>query len=240
MENIKPNGQRAKNAVMLIWIVLVLEIVSFISGYLQYDLLQSVANGGEISSDTATANDSREQIIAILYMITYLISAITFILWFRRAYYNLHLKVKYLSYTEGWAAGCWFVPIVNLYRPYKIMREMYQKAKDLLSKEGIEFKRTLTTNALGWWWALWIISNIIGQIVFRASLNAETIDDLSSSTAAGMIGNIIGVPLALITVKVINDYSRVESVLNEIKDEAETTAPNPESATEDFTSTLTH
>jgi hypothetical protein len=225
MENLKPNRQRAKNAVTLIWIVLALEIVSFISGYFQYDLLQTVANGGEISADTATANDTREQIIAILYMIAYFISAITFILWFRRAYYNLHLKVKYLSYTEGWAAGSWFVPIANLYRPYKIMREMYLVTKEFLTKKGIGHNQAFSTNALGWWWALWIISNIFGQIVFRSSLKAETIDDLTTSTIAGMIGNIIGVPLAYITVKVIKNYSNAEPLLNEIQDETETMPP---------------
>ena len=86
MENLKPNGQRAKYVITLIWIVLALEIVSLISGYFQYDLLQTAANGGEISAETATANDTREQIIGIVYLIAYIISAVTFIQWFRRAF----------------------------------------------------------------------------------------------------------------------------------------------------------
>jgi hypothetical protein len=219
MENLKPNGQRAKNAITLIWIVLAFEIVALISGYLQYDLLQTVANGGEILTETATANDNREQIIAILYMIAFIVSAITFIQWFRRAYYNLHLKVNHLSHTEGWAAGSWFVPVVNLYRPYQIMKEMYQETMELLTKKGIGFNHTFSTNALGWWWTLWIISKIIGQFIFRYSLKAESIDELTVSTFASMIINIIGIPLALITVKVIKDYLDVEPLLSEIQDE---------------------
>ena len=140
MENLKPNGQRAKNAITLIWIVLVLEIVLLISGYFQYDLLQTAANGSEISIETATANDTREQIIGIIFLIAYIISAVTFIQWFRRAYYNLHLKVNHLSRTEGWAAGSWFVPIVSLYRPYHIMKELYQETRELLVKKGLIIK----------------------------------------------------------------------------------------------------
>lgn len=224
MENLRPNGQRAKNAITLIWIVLALEIISAISGYFQYDLLQTAANCGEISTEAATANDTREQVITIIYLIVYIISAVTFIQWFRRAYFNLHQKVTRLAQTEGWAAGSWFVPIVSLYRPYQIMKELYQETKELLNKKGISINTNFTTSSLGWWWALWIISNGIGQFIFRYSMSAESMDELITLTVAGLIGNMTGIPLALITVKVIKDYSNVEPKLYEIKDEEETTA----------------
>lgn len=54
-------------------------------------------------------------------------------------------------------------------------------------------------------------------------MKAASIDEFTTSTVASMIGNIIGIPLALITVKVIRDYSNVEPMLIEIKDEEETT-----------------
>jgi hypothetical protein len=223
MENLRSNGQRAKNAITLIWIVLALEIISLISGYFQYDLLQTVANGGEISTETATANDTREQMIGIIYLIAYVISGITFIQWFRRAYFNLHLRVNHLSQTEGWAAGSWFVPIVSLFRPYQIMKELYQETKELLVKKGLSINENFATASLGWWWTLWIINSVIGQFVFRYSMKAESIDELTISTVASMIGNIVGIPLSIITVKVIKDYANVEPLLFEIKDEEETT-----------------
>jgi hypothetical protein len=223
MENLKPNGQRAKNAITLIWIVLLLEIVSLISGYLQYDLLQTVAKGGDISMEVADSNDTREQIIGVIYMIVFVISAVTFIQWFRRAYFNLHTKVNHLSQTEGWAAGSWFVPIISLYRPYQIMKELYKETKELLTKKGLTIAGNFTTNSLGLWWTLWILNNIIGQFVYRYSMKAESIDELTISTTSSMIANIVGIPLALITVKIIKDYSKVEPLLNKIKDEGETT-----------------
>lgn len=153
MESLKPNGQRAKNAIILIWLVLVFEIVSLISGYFQYDLLRVSAMGGEISLDTVTANETSEIVVGLLSAITYIISAVTFIQWFRRAYYNLHLKVNFLNYTEGWAADCWFVPFINLYRPYQIMKELYEETDELLSKKGISVNQTFSTTLLVWWWA---------------------------------------------------------------------------------------
>jgi len=222
MNNLRPNGERAKQAVTLIWIVLVLEIISLISGYFQYDLIQTALNGGEISTEAATANDLRERLIAIIYLIVYIISAVTFIQWFRRAYYNLHQKVKYLSYAEGWAAGSWFVPILNLFRPYQIMDELYTETKKLLSKHGLSGNVYLTSSALGWWWTLWIINGIIGQIIFRYSLNLKTIDEVATFTILNIVGNVLSIPLALIAIKVIKDYAEVEPRLHEIRDDGET------------------
>ncbi len=221
MERLKPNEQRAKTAIMLIWIVLALEIVSLISGYFQYDLLQAVANGRLISMDAATANDTREQVIGILYFIVYIISGITFIQWFRRAYFNLHLRVSHLSQSEGWAAGSWFVPIICLFRPYLIMKELYQKTKKCLMENGQSVNENFSTAYLGWWWTLWIVSNFIGQFVFRFSMNAESVDSLIIITLVSIVGNAVGITLAFITVKVIKDYSSIEPLLCEIKEDEE-------------------
>lgn len=76
---LKDNKERADIAITLIWIVLIFEIVSVVSGYFQYDLLTSIANGEEVSDAKAELNDLREQLIAIVYGIVYITTAITFI-----------------------------------------------------------------------------------------------------------------------------------------------------------------
>jgi small-conductance mechanosensitive channel len=208
MQDLEPNGQRAQKAITLLWIVLGLEIVMLISGYLQYSLLWAIAGGDEVSAETLNENDLRETIIAIIYFIAYIVSTVTFLLWFKRAYSNLHKKVTGLPYTAGWAVGSWFVPIINLYRPYIIMKKLYCETKKLVNNE------TLSTRSLGWWWAFWLIGGFINNIGLRYSLKVETVEELMASTTISMIGNIIGIPLALITIKVVKDYSEVEPLLN--------------------------
>lgn len=219
MKNVKPNDKRAQIAIALIWTVLAMELVSLISGYLQYDLLQTVAKGGEVSMGDANANDLREKVVGVIYFIVFIISSVTFIQWFRRAYCNLHQQVNYLSNTEDWAAKCWFVPIVNLYKPFQIMKELYEESKELLLKKGLIYNEDLGSGYLTFWWTLWITNSIIGQWVFRYSLKAESLDELTISTVGGMINNAMGIPLALITVKIIKDYAQIEPLMHEIKPE---------------------
>jgi len=208
--DLRPNEQRANTLLFFMWTVLVLEIISLISSGLQYNLLQSASNGAGISSEAATANDLREQIISIIYLIAYICSGIVFIMWFRRAYYNLHQRVNNLSYTEGWAAGGWFVPIASFYIPFKIMKELYNETRSYFHKKDDSLHVDLPTKFLGIWWTLWILNGILSQIVFRLSRNADTLSGLMSVTILDMISESIGIVLALITIKIIKDYSKIE------------------------------
>ncbi len=215
----KPNTQRARIAIILIWIVGSLDLVSILSGFFQYQLLNDARSGMIVTTERASANDLREGIISIAYLIAFTISIITFIMWFRRAYYNLHEKFDYLQHSEGWAAGCWFVPIVSLYRPYQIMKELYTITKEVLTEKGIEVNQNLGRYSLGIWWTLWIINNIIGQVVFRYTPTADSLPELAVATMLSMLNNIIGIPLALITVKVIKDYSKLEPLLENMDED---------------------
>ena len=187
MQDLRPNFQRSKNAILLIWLMIIIKSISFISDYFQYDLLKSVADGDSISIATATLNDLRQRLIAILELAIYITSAITFIMWFRRAYFNLHLMTNNLEHTEGWAAGCWFVPIVSLYMPYQIMKELYLKTRYMIIEKNENYDVKISTTLVGWWWTLWIIFNIFGQIVFRYSYSAKSIDALTTGTILSMI-----------------------------------------------------
>lgn len=216
MERLRPNNKRAKNAILLIWIMLILEVISFVSCYFQYSLLNSIVNEVDVSEETLELNDLREGIIAIVFLIVSIISIVTFIQWFRRAYFNLHIKVQPLYRTEGWAAAGWFIPFLNLFVPFHIMKDLYEKTKIYLLENGISVNKDFSTGYLGLWWTIWIINNLVSNIAVKYSINAETVDTLISSTLLEMFTKIIGIPLAVITVKVISDYAKVESLLFDV------------------------
>ncbi len=219
---LKPNHQRAKTAQLLIAMVGVVYIMMLISSYWQYGLLQDMKSGTLYSQEVLETNDLREQFLAIVFLMLYITSAVTFILWFRRAYFNLHQKINHLTHTEGWAAGSWFVPFINLYRPYQIMAELYNETAELLAKRGFKRKVKLDTTFVGIWWFLWLVSNLLANIVFRMSNSATDIDQFLNLTALDMGSDVLGIILALITIKVIKTYANAESFLIQLKDEEET------------------
>jgi hypothetical protein len=192
-------------------------VVSLLSDYLQYELLIMLINGDDVPEDLVNSNDLRQRVIAIVYLLVAVISAITFLRWFRRGYYNLNQRIKHTESSDGWAVGGWFVPVISLYRPYRIMQEMWNESHILLVKNNdFSFNKQ---SVIGWWWALWIISALVGNITFRLVFRADTLNAMLSSTSMNMILAVIEIILAIITVKMIRDYTEMENRLEQVEHE---------------------
>lgn len=185
----------------MIWIVTFVSVLSVICEYVDFHFIEE-----NDESDSVSVFYLVWGFFSFVFIIIYIISAVTFIMWFRRAYYNLHQKISDLSYTESWAAIGWFIPLANLVVPYVIMKDLYTKINILLQNNTVS---RLKISNVRIWWGLWIVSSIIGSLSFRASMN-----DLEEvSLVLSIIDCIIAIPLAIVTVRIIEDYSVSESEL---------------------------
>ena len=207
---LKNNKLRARNLIIIFSIIFILNIIAIISDLMQYSMLNSLEG---FTIEEAELNDLRQSIIGIIMFSVYVCCYVLFILWFRRAYYNLHQVVKHLEHSEGWAAGAWFVPILNFFRPYQIMRELYVESEKYISKIKPEYTKKLNVTFVGLWWTLWIIASFLERIGMRLNLKAETLDEIINATTINLINEIFTIPLCLIIIKVIKDYSVVENEL---------------------------
>jgi len=98
-------------------------VVGTVSRCLQIALLSGMSEG--ISEDAAAANDARQAIISVLQLLIILATAGAFVPWLYRVHKNLSsLGARKLDCTSGWAVGLFFIPILNLFRPFQVMREV--------------------------------------------------------------------------------------------------------------------
>jgi hypothetical protein len=217
---VRPNSARAKLAVLMVGAVMVMNLIALLSSYMQLGVLQQLKAGVFLSDDVLNSNDTREQLVGIIFIVVFITSSVFFIQWFRRAYYNLHIRTGNCESTEGWAAGAWFVPIVCLYRPYHIMLELWNKTTDLVEQknkaEGTEGDERFrfSTRLVGTWWSLWILSNVIGRVMLRKAFDNATIDNLISSTQFSMVDSAFSLVLGAVTILMIKEYAKREAVIN--------------------------
>lgn len=221
MEYIDPNEQRAKWAISLIGIIFIIEIFALFFDFQQYSFTRKVVNGGVFDKYSVERVDKKLIFLSKVFIVTFSISSVTFILWFRRAYYNLHRKTPYLTFSEGWAAGSWFVPILNLIRPYQIMKEIYVETKALLVRKEIIIKQKLSVRIVNWWWGLWIAFAVITRYSNYFRTYPGSLEGLQHGYGAAMLGDLVGIALSLITIKMIYDYSKVDPLLIDLEDESE-------------------
>ena len=181
----------------------VVMVISIISTIAEINLLQEVADGGFISQSQAEGNDSRQALIGWLYIGVFVATAITFLAWISRASSNLSpLGVENQQHSPGWAVGSWFVPIVWLYRPYQVMKEIWKGSYSGIREGSNEWRNAPVSPLLGFWWAAWLISgwgeNIATRIWFSGDLTAERI---ITADWISIVANIIGlVSLAMVVV----------------------------------------
>ena len=143
--------------------LIILNIAALVSGYAQAKLLDRAIRGERITWAEATSNDDREALIGFAQTALYITSAIVFLVWIHRAHRNLpSLHAADLRFTPGWAVGWFFVPIMSLFRPYQVASEIWRasEAKEDTT-DGTSWKSVATSPIVGWWWALFLISNYI-------------------------------------------------------------------------------
>lgn len=212
---LKPNKDRSDRLIIVLWIFTALKALTSISDISQYFLLKRIETGN-FGMAEVNSNDTRQSIIALVMLLIYVGVIIVFIQWFRRAYYNLHQVSNNLSHSEGWAAGAWFVPIMNLGRPFNIMREMMTVAENLLVKANLTQEDSRRRRSVGIWWTLWLIVTILSDTNTRIQSKSENINVLANTTLIDVVLSLLYIPLTIVTVQMIRKYAELEKDLPHI------------------------
>jgi hypothetical protein len=79
----------------------------------------------------------------------------SFLVWFYRARKNAGLWGPQ-SRSQGWTIGAWFTPVVNLWFPIQIMRDIWR------TSAGDRSAAQLTARLAAGWWICWILAWLTG------------------------------------------------------------------------------
>lgn len=211
----KPNAQRAKIAEYLIWITMGAEIISLITNFLQYLMIRNAAHGIYSTIEEVERGNSRVTIVTFMSAIVMVISMVTYLMWFYRAYANQR-QLFFMANTKGWAIGAWIVPIVSLFKPYQMMKEMYTNAENHLVEKGLDTTKPRRFTIIGLWWTCWIIYGI-GSNIGSGVSNARDLNFLATIYIILMVISAFFAILCILAVKVIRNYNEMELILIEME-----------------------
>ncbi|WP_017445891.1 DUF4328 domain-containing protein [Gayadomonas joobiniege] len=198
--------------------------ISFVSNLFEYQLLSSYQDGTYTSYEEAAAagdaNDLRQGIIVYVYLAIFVVSGFLILRWIYFANYNVRkLGASDLKFSPGWSIGFYFIPILNLWKPYQAMKEIWRAShhpNDWQSKEG--------TSLLVVWWAIWIISNTIDRFVFRKSLNADELQEMIHLNLLTQLSDVISIVLSVVFLLIVKRvYAAQQESYQKLSLEAELT-----------------
>lgn len=179
------SGISSKLSVLLL-IGAVWRALSVASSVMQYNLITNPP----YTMAQATANDTRENLMSLGALVLFIVTAITFGRWIYRAHKNLpELGARHLRFTPGWAVGCFFVPILNLWAPYQAMRDL---AKASRSPRQWELEDTPVLIVI--WWFLWMFAEFFNGGVTQMSIGAHSLEAIRVATILKIVSGALALP----------------------------------------------
>ena len=210
----KPNSLRAKNAINSLYAMIAVSVLmitfTFYTIYLLNNMSLMFDTEADLNSYLVLAG-----IANLIYSGIYITCWVLFIMWFRRAYFNLHKLVpsSQLRYSEGWAAGSWFIPVFYLWGPYQIATNLFSKSEDLLVEHDLMDRQPKYHQTKRWWWGLWISAGIIQRI--GAKMDGD-VDIAIAGSVLGIIASVLLIGAGLLAIQTIKNYSKMEELLKQI------------------------
>jgi hypothetical protein len=183
-----PEG-RAAAAVALVALAMAGSVLFFFGESL--DLVAAVATAPGSGVEVAGA------VIVLIGEIFFLAglvgSAIAVPMWMHRVFRNLPaLGEQGMRWSPAWAAGAWFIPILNFYVPYQVMRILWS---------GFGDGRPLVQ----WWWAAWI-----GAYVLQIAGNELSRFNRPLGDVTGVLNDIATLVAGFLLITIVRRITRRE------------------------------
>ena len=161
---------------------------------------QLAASPTSVTAAHLDATDHRRVLLSICLLIVSAGAGVLFIAWTSRLYRNLApLGTRGLRFTEGWAIGAWFVPLLNLVRPKQILNDIWRASEPGAGGDGWQHNRV--SPLLHWWWASWVVGLLLVGSSDLVTNDLERIREQLAKDVGAAMALAIGAALALVTVR---------------------------------------
>lgn len=118
-----------------------------------------------------------------------------FLVWTYRLSKNLRaLGVTGVRNAPAWAVAYFFIPILNLYRPYQVFREIWQASDpDPAARVGRAWRDGSSPALLGFWWASDVLANTMAYLSSNSG----------GDTSIEMVDNVVALLSTLLAFQVV-------------------------------------
>ena len=144
-----------------------------------------------------------------------LLTHIVFLCWVHAANRNAHaLGARGMQFTPGWSVGWFFIPVLNLVRPYQVVKEICQASDP--DKDRDNWLSSPVPGFFLVWWILWLLGNSLGNMAFRLQLspllqNPRAVGVILAIGATGSFFSMIAALVAAAVVRVISNRQEAKA-----------------------------
>jgi hypothetical protein len=205
---------RALAAVLFVLLLLnaTVDLFAILSSAAQFGMLNAAVEAGSFTVEQAEAKLTRDGLIAIVTLLVYLATVVVFCFWIHRAYANLAAlgnPKSRLEYSPAWAVGYFFIPLLNLYVPYRVTSEIWRKSDPAVrTQDGFMFAAPSAAAFILVWWLCWIASNVLDRFHGKLYDNASTPDAALMVAKLELVARAVALTSAVLAAFVVHDITR--------------------------------
>lgn len=139
--------------------------------------LESAIATGSLAPEQVEEHTAIQTPIWMLCVVTQIGASIAFLFWVYHAHRNLRpLQNDTLEFTSGWAVGWFFVPIMQLFKPFEVVREIWRRSDPDSIGEGQPAWFQVSVPLVRWWWGFHLVSLFAGWILQALAGNLDTLE----------------------------------------------------------------
>lgn len=162
-------------------------------GLAEIQLLDAFASGELITSERSLAHRITGWLVLSVQLALFTATGLTFLDWLYQARINLRsFGARRLDFTRGWALAAFFVPLLQLWRPYAVVREVW-KASDPATTDPLAWRSGRVSPLVILWWfgfVLFVALEILSFAMIPAA--AGEVPRLEVAHGVGALGNVFG------------------------------------------------
>lgn len=166
------SGHSLSRLLMLLLVVaLAVSAVGIVMTYQQTGPISKLDAGKSVPQKEINANMERQQTFNLISLPLMLLMGIVFLVWVHRVYKNLAaLGARDLKHSPASAVVYFLIPIMQLYRPFFIMREVF-KASDpgIDASDGSSWKKAAVPPTVVLWWLCYAVGLFIYYAYFTVA-----------------------------------------------------------------------
>lgn len=198
---------RTRVTVALLTLIAVVGVVAAWSTWDLHEFVVDIVEGGTPDEALGERIDERQAAIGGVQTLLLLGCGIAFPMWMHRAYKMLvAARLPGLRYTPAWAAGGFFVPLLNLVRPCMVMRELWSGSTYLAgdAPAGTEsWSAVRPSMRVTLWWILFVAMGILGNISGKMMLGAKQPDEIASAVHVTLFSDLLDLPTAIVAIGLV-------------------------------------
>lgn len=199
----------SKVVVGLLWATVAMQLMLVLPYVAEISNLNAARASGEVAGDALSPAVIAIVAIGMVYLVVYIVLVVFWMMWVHRTYQNLpSLGAQGLTYSPAWAVGYWFIPILNLFRPYQVMRETW-RASHPGHAGGTQWTLVAVPAVLGWWWALHVTVFIAGNFSGVGNVSEDP-DVLYGIAWLDLLLLVVGVSLALVEIWIVKTLTQMQ------------------------------